>query len=344
MKGKKGKIGIAVVGLGRVAAAHLDAIQLNSKIAQLVAVVDIDELRSKSVAAKYNVRSYTNVEAALDDSDIDAMLVCLPHDLHKSVSIQIMDTDRHVLVEKPLATSVEDGKEMVRKAHEKRVVLMVGQSHRFYKALLETKRTLKDTIGDPFNLLYLSLRPFNQMAWPAWWQDESKTGGLAFPMLGSHTVDFTLWIYEGRKPLRVFSEARSIHPKLKGMNEIVMIISFDDGSMATNCLSMNTSPSRKECLIVGSKGTIHFSHSPSSSGLLGVFTCDLSLNGKQLFSGEPEPHNFALQMREFCEAILHEREPMVRNSEVLTQLAVIEAAKQSAQLQRPVSIDYPNTT
>ncbi len=335
----KDKIGVAVVGLGRVADSHLDAIRLNSDTTRLVAVVDINESLAKSTAERSKVKFYTSVEAALGDPDIQAMVVCLPHDLHKRIGIQIMEAKRHVLMEKPLATNLEDASQLIEKAKEKRVTLMVGQSHRFFSAVQETKLRIKETIGDPFNLIYTSFRPFHRLTTPPWWQDVEKTGGLAFTMLGAHTIDFTLWIYEGRRPVRVYAEARSLNPKFEGMDEIVIVITFDDGSVATNHLSLNTSPSKKDCLIIGPQGTILISHSESSSGLAGVFTCDLYINGELVRSGEQKPHNFALQMREFSTAILEGRKPSVRNTDILKQLAIIDAAKKSAETHQPVFIN-----
>jgi len=333
------KIGVAIVGLGRVGDTHIDAIRLNPETTRLVAVVDINESLAKSTAEKSKVKFYTSVEAALGDPDIQAMVVCLPHDLHKRIGIQIMEANRHVLMEKPIATSLEDASQLIEKAKEKGLTLMVGQSHRFFFAIQETKLRIKETIGEPFNLIYTSFRPFHRRTTPPWWQDVEKTGGLAFTMLGAHTIDFTLWFYEGRRPVRVYSEARSLNPKFAGMDEIVIVIAFDDGSVATNHLSLNTSPSRKDCLIVGPQGTVLFSHSDSTSGLVGVFTCDFYINGELVRSGEQQPHNFALQMREFSTAILEKREPSVRNSDILRQLAIIEAAKKSAETHQPVDID-----
>ncbi|NVL91356.1 MAG: Gfo/Idh/MocA family oxidoreductase, partial [Desulfobacterales bacterium] len=271
--------------------------------------------------------------------DIQAAVVCLPHHLHQPVSCQIMETVRHVLVEKPWAIGLAEGKEMLDKAREKGVILMAGQSFRFMWALWEAKqRVVQGDIGDPFNLLYIFAAPFTKATAPPWWQDVEKTGGMAFTMYGAHTIDYTLWIYEGRKPVRVYAEARSINPDFKGMDEIIITIRFDDDSMATNILSINTKPTKHECLIVGPKGRIDVvqrgGHVPGQ--LVGVFSGDLLLNGELVRSDAPKFHQFAAQMREFLEAISQKREPIVKYSQMLAQLAIIDAAKQSADAHQPV--------
>jgi predicted dehydrogenase len=335
----KERIGVAVIGLGRIGESHLDGIRQNPDAAYVAAVVDIDEPRAKSTAERYQTQFYLSVEEALNDPDIQVAVVCLPHHLHKPVSCQIMETGRHVLVEKPWATNLADGKEMLDKAQEKQVVLMAGQSFRFMWAMMEAKqRVMKGEIGEPFNLVYIFAAPFTKDTAPSWWQDVAKTGGMAFTMYGAHTIDYTLWIYESRRPVRVYAEARSINPDFEGMDEIIITIRFDDDSMATNILSVNTKPTKHECLIGGPKGRIDVvqrgGHVPGE--LVGVFQGDLLINGELVRSDAPKFHQFAAQMREFLKAISQQREPIVKYSQMLTQLAIIDAAKRSAATHQPV--------
>ncbi|HEY82671.1 MAG TPA: Gfo/Idh/MocA family oxidoreductase [Dehalococcoidia bacterium] len=339
MASMQGKLGIAVIGLGRIGESHLDGLRQNGDKAYIAAVVDIDEARAKASAERYQTKYYLSIDEALNDPSVQAAVVCLPHHLHKPVSIRIMEAGRHVLVEKPWAISSAEGKEMLAKAQEKGVVLMAGQSFRFMWAMWEAKqRVMRGEIGAPFNLLYIFAAPFTRDTAPPWWQDEEKTGGMAFTMYGAHTIDYTLWIYEGRKPVRVYAEARSINPDFEGMDEITITMRFDDDSMATNILSVNTRPTKHECLIVGPKGRIDVilrgGHVPGQ--LVGVFSGDLLVNGELVESDSPRFHQFAAQMREFISAISERREPIVRYAEMLTQLSVIEAAKKSAAIHQPV--------
>lgn len=333
------KVGIAIIGLGRIARTHISGIHLNPDTTRLVAVVDVDEPLAKSTAATYKTRFYTTVEAALTDPEIQAMVICLPHHLHKPVSLQVMETGRHVLTEKPMSTNLEDAQAMVEKAEQKEVVLMTGQCFRFISASLEAKLRMKKEIGEPFNLVYVEGCDFDKNKAPHWWRDTKKTGGMAFTMLGSHTVDLTLWIYEGKKPIRVYAEARSKKPEFEGMDEIVMVISFDDGAIATNHLSLNTSPEKFGGFILGPKGSIEINH--YRTDMLGIFSGTLLINGKSVPVDEQDSNNISRQMREFAESILQKRQPMVKNHEILMQLAIIDAAKKSAETLQPVALNDP---
>jgi|GEM_PF-770276 len=335
------KIGIAVIGLGRIGESHLDGIVQNSDKALLAAVVDVDESRAKAIAERYQTKYYLSVEEALKNPDVQAAVICLPHHLHQPVANQVMEAGCHVLVEKPWAINLAEGEEMLTKAREKGVILMAGQSFRFMWAMWEAKqRVVRGEIGEPFNLVYIFAAPFTRDTAPPWWRDEEKTGGMAFTMYGAHTIDYTLWIYEDRKPLRVYAEARSINPDFEGMDEIVITMRFDDDSMATNILSVNTRPTKHECLIVGPKGRIDVvqrgGHIPGQ--LVGVFSGDLLVNEEVVKSSAPSFHQFAAQMQEFLNAISQKREPIVTYSQIMNQLAVIGAAKQSAASYQPVML------
>lgn len=193
-------------------------------------------------------------------------------------------------------------------------------------------------IGDPFQLLYVFACFFDEHTAPPWWRSEERTGGLTFAMLGSHSIDFTLWMFEGKRPVRVYAEARDVNAALEGYDEVSLLLRFDDGAIATNVLSINTRPSRHEGLIIGPRGSAHFSHAGDHVGLIGTASTELDINGQRIMSGEQDPHIFAIQIREFAGAILERREPWVPLAQVRTQLRVIEAARESVRIGRPVDI------
>lgn len=328
------KIGMAVIGLGRISKAHIESVLLNPDTTELVAVVDVVESLAKSMAQTYNTKFHTSTGAALNDPAVQAIVICLPNYLHKPVALQAMEAGRHVLVEKPMTINLADAKEMVERAREKEVVLMTAQCYRFVSALQEAKQRIASEIGAPNNLVYIDAVSPGDIKVPPWWKDVKKTGGLVFNMVGSHTIDMTLWLYEGKRPVRVYAEARSISGKFEGADELLLTISFDDGSIAMNHVSINTSPEKHDGLITGPKGSCSFKL--LRGPVLGIYYGELIVNGKPVRSGEQKPHNFALQMREFSEAILHKREATVKLRETLTQFAILDAAKKSAEIHQPV--------
>jgi predicted dehydrogenase len=241
-------------------------------------------------------------------------------------------------VEKVMATSIEEGRRMVEAAAENDVNLMVGQSRRFFPSLREAKDRL-DEIGAPLNLQYTFACHFDVETAPAWWQHEEKTGGLVYPMLGAHSIDYTLWMLSDREPVAVYAEGASNNDTFEGDDDATLVIEFDDGTHATNFLSINTSPSVHRGLVVGSEGSISWDqHGDHSGDLVGVASTDLKINGEPLPEESGKPHNFALQMREFVDSIRDGRKPEAPGEEIMTQLRIIDAARRSAMEDRVIEL------
>lgn len=343
IKHMNSSVNIAVIGLGRIARSHIDGIR-HWDACELAAVVDVQESRAEAFAEEYDVPYYISPEDAYTDPDIDAVVVCVPHSLHSRLAIDAAEAGKHVLVEKVMATSVEEGKAMVMAAEDNVVNLMIGQSRRFFPSLMEARDRL-DEIGQPLNLLYTFACHFDVDSAPPWWQSEEKTGGLSYPMLGSHSIDYTLWMLDDREPVSVYAEGVSNNDDFEGHDDVTLVITFDDGTHATNFLSINTSPVKHRGLVIGTDGSISWNQEGDHSGdLVGVATTDLEINGEAVDSQEDGPHNFALQMKEFVDSIRADREPIASGEEILTQLKIIRAARQSAAEDRAVSLSEPTVT
>jgi predicted dehydrogenase len=332
------KVGVAVIGCGRVGATHMDSVKKCSDKALLAAVIDLDESRAKKAAHNFGTKYYTSVEAALADPKIDAMVVCLSHDQHHPVAMEAMRVGKHVLVEKPLAITYAQAKEMADYSQEKGVVLMTGVDLRHIFALQDLKKRMTTEIGTPFNFLYVMAENFDESLAPPWWQDSAKTGGLVLPMVGSHSIDQIIWFFEEKKPVRVYAEAQTALPPFEGYGEATLLIRFDDGAMATNYISIQTNPPRIEGLIVGPKGNLNFVHGGLYDTFVGIPATDAYVNGEQVWSGGQELHNFAVQMDEFVSAIQEGREPWVKLKQTLIVMRIIEAARESIVTHQPVNL------
>lgn len=331
------RIGVGVIGLGRIAHSHIDAIKECSDMAELVAVADLREDLAQGVAEKHGVSAYTATEELLEDERIQAVVVCLPHDFHAPVSIQAAEAGRHVLVEKVMARSHAEGVRMVEAAQSNGVKLMVGQSRRYFQALQEARRR-REEIGHIRNLLYTFACYFDVNTAPQWWRSKDITGGLVYPMLGSHSVDYTLWMMDDRRPVSVFAKGASNNEGFEGDDDVTIVIGFDDGTHATNFLSINNRPVRHEALVVGEEGSIYFTQEGDHIGLIGTAETDLFVNGEKVMSGDPKPHAFTVQMREFLTSIREDREPSSSGKNVLAQLKVMEGAQLSAREGRVVEL------
>lgn len=326
------KVKIGIIGLGRISYSHIDGIKNLPEISKLTAVIDTNEEIAKKFSEEFNVPYFTSVDDALENGDIDAVVVCLPHMLHREITNKALNAGKHVLVEKVMANSLAEGVDMVETAEKNNRTLMVAQSRRFFQSYLKVQELLPQ-IGPVYSILYNFTCYFDEHNAPVWWQKEDYTGGLVYSMLGAHTIDFFLSTL--KKDINdvkgVFATGASKDDYFEGHDEATVVIEFKDGLNVTGFLSINNKYPKHEVQIIGENGTIFFSQCGDHDGdLVGIAATDLYHNGELVMSGAPTPHNFTLQMKEFVESILENRTPIASGREILSQLSLIEASRASA--------------
>jgi predicted dehydrogenase len=333
------KLRLAVVGLGRVATSHFEAIGEIGDLVELAAVMSRDEAKGRQAAARHGAsKVYTEYEAMLEDREIDAVILCLPHFLHASATIAAARAGKHVLCEKPMALNADEARQMIRAAEEHGVFLMIGQSRRFYDAVLESKRIAQSgRLGRliAINEWNYSLRLEDHPS--TWRPDLQKSGGRIMPFWGVHLLDYILWMFDAR-PTTVAARMASVNPNWDGEDEAIVLLGFDGGGMASIHLSWNArirpTHSRQEVTgriwnskknavyeryVIGEKGALYMNDET-----------DLCLDGEPVVSGPQRPSNFALQLREFASAIAEGREPLASGREVMKVQETVDAAFRAA--------------
>ena len=131
---------VGVVGLGWMGRVHLRNYTEMAGV-EVVGVVDVDAKAREEVAAQFGVTAYATLDELLEH-ELDAMSVCVPTSLHHETGLAIMDKSVNVIIEKPLAKTSEEGEELVAKAREKGVALMVGHVERFNPAVARVKELI----------------------------------------------------------------------------------------------------------------------------------------------------------------------------------------------------------
>lgn len=193
-----GPLRIAVVGCGAVAQQNLLPVLAGHTGVRLVALVDRDEARARTLADAYQVpRVLTDVDVLTSD-DVDAVVLATPPAHHAPATVALARRGLHVFVEKPMATTVRDAEAMVAAADEAGVVLSVG----LYRRFLPSVRLLKHLIasgdyGAPLAIDIEEGGPYGwQLATLAMLTREAGGGGVLID-IGSHLVDEILFVVPG---------------------------------------------------------------------------------------------------------------------------------------------------
>lgn len=143
------QIRIGVIGCGKISQTrHLPEYAANPAVT-LVGYFDWSQERTNEIAAQYGGTAYDSLEALLSDQSIDAVSVCVANNAHAVVAIQALQAGKHVLCEKPMATTMADCEKMVSVAKQADKLLMIDQNQRFAKSHQYAKKLLREgIIGD----------------------------------------------------------------------------------------------------------------------------------------------------------------------------------------------------
>ena len=312
-------VGIAMVGCGQIAEAHLKAVQANEN-SRVVWCTDVDSDRAAEAADRYSSAHHgTDYDQVLNDHDVDAVVLCLPHDLHVSFTCRALQAGKHVLVEKPMALDESEAREMTAAADASGKNLMVGQSTRFHASHQEAYRLIRSgRIGMPINAVRQTCFFVERLS-TDWRRDLGACGGLYLPLFGSHDVDAMLWLLDDT-PDRVSAAVRAGSGLSDGDVNGWIGMTFADAKVASISFSLQTKESRQTTLIVGSEAAMTLSRN------------GISIDGEDI-AFDNEPGAFVMQMREFVDSIRESRPPSVPGSDGVRTMRVLDLARRSSESQ-----------
>src|SRR5690625_4054788 len=137
------KLKVGVIGCGSIAKfRHLPEYAANKDV-EIVAVCDIVKERAEDAAETYDAKAYTDYKELIADDAIDVISVCLPNNLHAPVSIDSLNAGKHVLCEKPMATSREEAEQMIEAAEKNGKKLMIAHNQRFVSSHEKAKAMIE---------------------------------------------------------------------------------------------------------------------------------------------------------------------------------------------------------
>jgi UDP-N-acetyl-2-amino-2-deoxyglucuronate dehydrogenase len=191
------RLRVAVVGCGDVAAIHFDAIlDAASSGVEPVGVCDVDEARRAEAAARAGCPGFADLTAMLDAVGPDVVHVCTPHHRHADLAAECLSRDISVLLEKPLAHTLDDGERLAMAAEDSRAVLGVCFQNRYN----DTARRLREILdgGEVGRVLgarasvtwFRDAAYYTRRAWRGRW---AKAGGGVLMNQAIHTLDLLQW-------------------------------------------------------------------------------------------------------------------------------------------------------
>ena len=251
---------VGLVGAGGIANSHLPAYMEHTDRLQLTAVCDIVEDAATAYAKRTNVDAvYTDLDTMLREADIDAVDLCHRHDLHAPHAIAAAEAGKHVIVEKPMANSVQDCREMVEAADKSGVTLMVAQHLRYMRTAAAAKRLIEDgKLGEIEAVrTHMVAGGYGRMDRRGhWMRDPKYAGGGVMMTTQVHHIDL-LRFYVGDVK-RVFGICKTLQPdKLPGAEDLVAAtLEFANGAVGHVFAKASLSREGRSYCLMGSEGTL----------------------------------------------------------------------------------------
>ena len=233
---------VAVIGVGAMGRNHT---RVYSELpdADLVAVSDADGNLSNAVAEKHNARAYTDYREMLEKEKPDAVSIAVPTAMHEEAGLAALDAGAHVLIEKPIAATVEEGRRLIEKARVMKKKLMVGHVVRFNPAMQALKQKLDaGELGRMYQIVCRRAGPF-----PARIRDVGVIVDLA-----PHDLDIMRYLV-GSNPVRVYAEIEQrIHTDHEDL--LWATLRFADGVVGGLEINWLTPTKIRETLVLGERG------------------------------------------------------------------------------------------
>ena len=248
---------IALVGCGRIARNHLDAIDKIDEL-QLAAVCDVVESRAREAGERADVPWFTSYAKMLEHAPCDVVAVCTPSGLHPAHGMQAARAGRHVVCEKPMAITLTSADELVKACDEAGVQLFVVKQNRLNPPIQLVKRALDK---GRFGRLYMAnttvrwTRPqeyYDQAPWRGTWEFD----GGALMNQASHYVDLVQWLMGPVES--VMAKTATLARRIETEDTGVAILKFRSGALGVIEVTMLTYPRNLEgsITILGEKGSV----------------------------------------------------------------------------------------
>lgn len=330
-----GTIGAAIIGYGgafNMGRHHGQAIEGAGM--KVVAACDIDAARVATAAEDFpGIDTYTSVDELLKNPKVDLCIIILPHNLHASVSVQCSNAGKHVVVEKPMCTSVAEADAMVEAASKAGKMLSVFHNRRWDGDFVTIRELIQQgMIGDVFHLEAC----MGGMHEPgSWWRTNKQISGGAMFDWGAHIID---WIFHF-VPEEMAGVDGYFH-KLRWHNvtnedHTELVIRFAGGQTAQVEMSSLAASSKPRWRILGTHGAIVMQNwneievTVDHKGHLAKFTM------------KPKDSDWPAYYRNIAGHLMQGEDLVVKADEARRIIAAIEAAEQSSGQKSTVVPAYP---
>lgn len=252
------RLRFALVGCGRIAKNHFEALKQHADRAEIVGVCDVDPIALEAAVKETGAKGYVSLTTMLADTTADIVVLTTPSGLHSEQAVELAMNGRHVMTEKPMATRWHDAIRMVKACDDASVRLFVVKQNRRNATLQLLKKAVTAKRFGRIYMVNINVfwsRPqayYDSAAWRGTWEFD----GGAFMNQASHYVDLLDWLVGPIESVQAYTGtlARDIEVEDTG----VIGVRWRSGALGSMNVTMLTYPKNLEgsITILGEKGSV----------------------------------------------------------------------------------------
>lgn len=337
------KLRFGLIGCGRISSRHVQFLAENPA-AHLVAVADVIESRARRVAQECAAESYVDYRRLLDRQDVDVITICTPSGLHCQMACEALQAGKHVLVEKPIALSLDDADRMIAVAQATGKKLGVVLQNRYNPPMQDLRRVVdRGQLGRLLlgNATVRWYRP--QEYYEDGWHGTWAMDGGALMNQSIHHIDALQWFMG--KPISVFAYTATLAHRMEAEDVGVAVIRFAGGALGAIEGSTITYPENLEgsVALFGERGSVKVGGTALNRKVIWKIEGELEHERELLSREQVDPpsvygSSHKAVITDMIEAILQDREPRTNGKEARKSLALVLAIYESARTGHPVDL------
>jgi predicted dehydrogenase len=344
------KTRVALLGAGFIAEIHLECYQRFIPEAEVVAVYARNAERAAAFATRHGIaQHFTSLDEIINESDCDVIDVCLPNFLHAGAVIKAANAGKHVIIEKPLAMTLEEADAMIEACHANNRKLMYAEELCFAPKYERARKLVNEgAVGEIYQL-----RQAEKHSGPHsdWFYDINQAGGGVLMDMGCHALGWFRWMLPDRKPLSVYATMSTVlHTgRTRGEDNSIIIVEFENG---VTCIAEDSWAKHggmdDRCEIYGTGGVIYADLFQGNAALTysekgyGYAMEKAGSTQGWSFTVFEEAFNqgYPQELKHFIECVREDRQPLVTGADGRAVLELIYAAYESARTGRKVALPF----
>ena len=333
---------IGIIGCGKIAQVRHIPEYMENPDAQLAAFYDINMQRAQELAEQYGAKAYESVEALLGDESIDAVSVCAANFAHASITIDALNAGKHVLCEKPMATTLRECEAMVAAAEKNGKFLMIGHNQRLAKAHAAARELLdQGLIGDivTFRTTFGHGGPETWSVDPGknvWFFDKKKAAMGAMADLGIHKTDLIQFL-TGQRVVRTTARVTTLDKRdaqgdlISVDDNAVCIYEMSGGAFGTMTASWTYYGAEDNSTILyGTKGIMRIYDDPAHSIVVKLADGTVkTYDVEQIQTNDNQTKSGVIDL--WMDCLKNDRAPEISGREALSAMRAVFASIESSE-------------